>query len=160
VDTHGPVDRARQRALVATGPSLKLLIGFDEYVARWVGARVQIEDFGACTAIGIVDDAENEVIAGVVYNNFREASIEATIASSTPRWCSKGILHSIFWYPFCQLGVSRLTAITEVTNQHAAYFLSRLGFQQEGVIRRGFRNGVDAIIYGMLREECRWLKNV
>jgi RimJ/RimL family protein N-acetyltransferase len=129
-------------------------------VAAWVGARVQIEDFGACTAIGIVDDAENEVIAGVVYNNLREASIEATIASSTPRWCSRVILHTIFWYPFCQLGMSRLTAITELENDHVRTFLSRLGFQQEGIMRRGFRSGADAAVYGMLREECRWLKNV
>jgi RimJ/RimL family protein N-acetyltransferase len=97
------------------------------------------------------------IIAGVVYNNLRETNIEATIASSTPKWCTRSVLHAIFWYPFEQLGMSRLTAITEVTNQHAMYFLSRLGFQQEGVMRRGFRGGADAAIYGMLREECQWL---
>jgi RimJ/RimL family protein N-acetyltransferase len=100
------------------------------------------------------------LIAGVVYNNLREMNIEATIASTRPYWCTRRVLHAIFWYPFCQLGMSRLTAITETTNQSVRVFLSRLGFQQEGVMRRGFRGGADAAVYGMLREECRWLKNV
>lgn len=156
MDTHGSVDRARQRALIgATGSSLKLLIGWDEYVCLWVGNRVGIDDWGPCVTIGIIKD--EELIAGVVYNNQREVNIEATIASSTPKWCTRGTLRGVFWYPFMQLNLARLTAITEATNQSVGAFLSRLGFQQEGVMRRGFRSGADAAIYGMLREECRWL---
>jgi hypothetical protein len=27
-------------------------------------------------------------------------------------------------------------------------------------MRRAFRTGADAVIYGMLREECRWIKEI
>ena len=36
-------------------------------------------------------------------------------------------------------------------------FLIRLGFVLEGTMRRGFTND-DCVIYGMLREECRWIE--
>jgi RimJ/RimL family protein N-acetyltransferase len=162
MDTHGSADRAGQRALTDRSQCLPLLvsgeflIGFDDKIARWVGEQVGIDDFGPCRALGIMRGPE--LVAGIVYNNFREANIEATIASVTPRWCSRRVLHAVFWYPFVQLGMIRLTAITESTNESVRAFLCRLGFQEEGVMRRGFRSGADAAVYGMLREECRWLE--
>lgn len=135
---------------------MKLLVGWDAAVARWVGDQVGIEDFGASVAIGILRD--DDLIAGAVFNNYRHPNIEITFASTTPRWCARGIMAGIFAYPFNQVGCARLTAVTESKNQLARAFLRRLGFQQEGVMRRGFRNGDDAVIYGMLREECRWLE--
>ncbi len=98
-----------------------------------------------------------DIIAGVVYNNWRDANIEMTVASDTPRWCSRAVLRGLFWYPFGQIGCHRVTGTTEHTNQSVRAFLCRIGFCEEGVMRRAFRNGSDAVIYGMLREECRWI---
>jgi RimJ/RimL family protein N-acetyltransferase len=134
---------------------MTLLVGANEFVKRWVGKRVGISEFGPSVALGVMRG--DELIAGVVYNNYRETNIEATIASSTPKWCTRGVLRGIFWYPFCQLNMGRLTAITESTNQPVRAFLCHLGFREEGTMRRAFRAGADAVIYGMLREECRWL---
>jgi RimJ/RimL family protein N-acetyltransferase len=138
-----------------TGGTMSLVVGLNRFVSGWVGRKVGIDDFGPCVALGV--ERDQELVAGIVYNNLREANIEATIASSTPKWCTRSVLRAIFWYPFEQLGVGRLTAITELENDHVRTFLSRLGFQQEGIMRRGFRTGADAAVYGMLREECRWL---
>jgi RimJ/RimL family protein N-acetyltransferase len=62
----------------------------------------------------------------------------------------------IFGYPFNQVGCRRLTATTEAKNQPVRAFLCHLGFREEGVIRQGFPTD-DAVVYGMLRDECRWL---
>jgi RimJ/RimL family protein N-acetyltransferase len=107
--------------------------------------------------MGFVHD--NTLIAGVVYNNIRPPNMELSIATSDPRWCNRGVLHAIFHYPFVQAGCGRVTAVTEATNQPVRAFLCRLGFQQEGVMRQAFPGGKDAVIYGLLRDECRWLRS-
>jgi RimJ/RimL family protein N-acetyltransferase len=123
-------------------------------VCEWVGERVGITNFGLCTTLGIAD--ESGLIAGVVFNNYREpATIEATIASTSPRWCSRGTLGVIFGYVFDQLGCRRLTAVTGSKNQPVRAFLCRLGFREEGLLRHGFKED-DAVVFGMIRDECRW----
>jgi RimJ/RimL family protein N-acetyltransferase len=135
-----------------------LLLGWDVAVAEWVGRHLNIPDFGPCTAIGIVHD--DALIGGVVYNHFMPPiGIEMTIATESPRWLSsRGVLRALFSYPYLQLNCARITATTESTNKRAISMLGRLGFVQEGCLRRGFP-GADAVIYGMLTEECRWLGN-
>jgi RimJ/RimL family protein N-acetyltransferase len=124
-------------------------------VARWVGDCLGIADFGPCAAIGICN--EDGLIAGVVYNWYRQANIEITCAAISPRWCTSRILSGLFWYPFGQIGCHRVTCVVEHTNQTVRVFLRRLGFTEEGVMRRSYLNGNDAVIHGMLREECRWI---
>ncbi len=136
---------------------VRAISGHDQAIARWVGERIGIEAFGQCVAIGIVDEWGN-ILAGVVYNNYREGvGLEATIASTSPRWCNRAMLAAIFGYPFDQVGCRRLTAITERKNQPVRAFLCRIGFREEGLLRHGFPSD-DAVVYGMLREECRWLR--
>lgn len=135
---------------------MNLLLGEDERVARWIGERVGIEDFGLCTTMGFVGK-DGSLLGACLFNNYRHPNIEATIATVSPRWCSRSILRGIFSYPFLQLGCTRVTAITEVMNQPARAFLCRLGFQEEGILRKAFPSAIDAVVYGMLAEECRWI---
>ena len=60
-------------------------------------------------------------------------------------------------YPFVQLDCQRATVIVRKKNKRSRKFVEWLGFRQEGCCRRGFKDD-DAIIYGLLREECRWIK--
>ncbi len=135
---------------------MRLIWGHDAAVAEWVGARLDIADFGLCVALGVVD-RQGSLIGGCIFNNYRHPNIEATIATTSPRWCSRGVLSGIFAYPFRQLRCTRVTAITEVMNQPARAFLCRLGFQEEGTLRKAFPGGIDAVVHGMLTEECRWI---
>ena len=68
---------------------ITLLVGRDDAVARWVGARLDIEDLGPSAAIGVLRD--QRLIAGVVYGDWRDrpGSLEMTIASVDPRWCRR-----------------------------------------------------------------------
>lgn len=47
-------------------------------------------------------------------------------------------MQSMFAYPFKQLKVDRVTAVTSHENTRAQSVLRRLGFQLEGIIRKGF----------------------
>jgi RimJ/RimL family protein N-acetyltransferase len=51
-----------------------------------------------------------------------------------------------------------VTGLVRVDNIEARRFDENLGFVQEGIIRRGADDGTDMILYGMLKEECRWLE--
>ena len=134
-----------------------LLYGSKDTVIEFVKSRLNpdIDNFGLCESIGIIDKSET-LIAGVVYNNFYGRDIQATIASRNPGWASHRVLHAIFAYPFIQLGCSRITAQTRSSNGHARQFLLRLGFQQEGILRNWYENE-DAIVMGMIKSECRWI---
>ncbi len=134
-----------------------LVPGYDLAVSRWVGEQLGIKDFGPCRTVGVIDDA-GDLVAGIVFNNHRYPGIEATIASVTPRWCNHRILRGIFSLPFEQWGCTRVTAVVESVNQPARAFVQKIGFRQEGVMRRAFPSGEDAVIYGLLREECHWLE--
>jgi RimJ/RimL family protein N-acetyltransferase len=133
----------------------RIIVGHDVAVAEWVRQRLErVHDWGPCQAIGVARG--DELITGIVYNNLIWPSIEASIASTDPGWCSRRNLAAIFAYPFRQLGCRRLGALTEATNQPVRAFLCRLGFREEGLCRQALPSG-DAVIYGMTPEECRWL---
>ena len=137
------------------------LAGVEEAVTAFVADALDIhpEDFGACAACGVILD--DELIAGVVYSDYRPlkqgASMQASIASVSPRWATRKVLRSLFAYPFTQMEVSRLWAYTARKNKKARDLLDRLGFKYEGMARRGYDGRQDAATFGMLPHECRWL---
>lgn len=138
---------------------MRLAIGYDREVAHWVGSMLpHIGDgdaFGPCAAIGVINDA-GQAVAGIVFNNHieRYRCIELSMASIDPRWVTRSVLTGILAYPFEQLGCVRVTTITPRKNKRALTFNRKLGFKQEGIVRRGF-GSQDAIICGLLAKEWR-----
>ena len=134
---------------------------FGPEVAAWVAARIAqvgaAERFGPHAAIGV--SRGGALIAGAVFNNWRGHDIEVSFASADPRWARRGMVRTLFAYPFAQLGCARLSSLTAHGNARARKLLTGLGFTHEGVLRRGFDGAEDALIFGMLREECRWLED-
>jgi hypothetical protein len=60
------------------------------------------------------------------------------------------------------LEVPRVTGLIRAENLNAQRFVSRLGFQYEGRMRKAFPDGGDLMLYGLLREEYLkhpWSKN-
>lgn len=114
-----------------------------------------IKDYGQFTAIAVVK--ENTPLAVVVYNNYIGHDIHMTIASSTPKWATRGVLRGLFDYPFNQAGCARVTACTRKGNKSARTLLEKAGFTLEGNQRKGYLGTQDMLYYGMLREECKWL---
>lgn len=133
---------------------MRLVLGQDERVADWTKARIpHAHSWGAMAAIG-VEDATGELIAGVVFNNYRPEykSIEISTASSSARWLTKSLISGIFAYPFAQLGCQRVTAATPRNAHTARQFLETFGFIPEGIVRLGF-GSQDALLFGLLASE-------
>ena len=135
-----------------------VIYGQDERVLKWVGDRTDEDDFGpGSTAIGLEED--NELIAGVAFNMYTKASICMHVAAMPDkRWMTKDFLWRSFAYPFIQLGCNRVTGLVREDNFVAQKFDEHLGFKREGLLRRACTDGQNMILYGMLREECRWLE--
>lgn len=132
----------------------------DEMVARWVAGRMPIFEFGSTpyTAIGLANRS-GALIAGVVYQNYTKTDIHMHAAALPGRrWLSRAFLGECFRYPFEQLRCVRVTGLVPGRNAEAQRFDEHLGFIREGRVRRILPDGDDLLIYGMLREECRWLK--
>lgn len=133
------------------------IYGQDQRVIDWVGSRVDEDNFGP-GSVGIGLEENGELIAGVVYNIFTGPSICTHIAAAPgKRWMTKDYLFRIHAYPFLQLKCNRITGLVRQDNVECQRFVEHLGFKYEGVMRRACSDGQNMFIFGMLREECRWI---
>lgn len=131
-----------------------VLIGHDEYVARWVERQLGVETLGQSSALGFV--LGDELIGGAVYHNYRSPNIEVSLATTSPLWANRKTLYCGFHYPFNLLGCKRITLLVDSTNQKSISLVERLGFVREGLMREARPND-DLLVYGMLKSECKWL---
>jgi hypothetical protein len=123
---------------------------------EWICAHAPHAEKGFRDYVAVGVEEGGLLIAGWVFDNYHGHTITASMASTTPRWASRRTLKALFSYPFVQLPCTRMTALTGESMTNVRDFLLRLGFLQEGLVRRGFADD-NCVIYGMLREECRWI---
>lgn len=128
-------------------------------MAAWVAQQIphMPTGFKDMSAIGVMDE-RGELVGGVVYHEFRGNDIQMSCAATSRRWLTAKFLRAIFAYPFVQLGCDRATSCVPARNAHTRRFCEGFGFKQEGVMRRGF-GGDDCVMYGLLKEECKFLKD-
>ena len=122
-----------------------------EFVAERAGGERKTDKFAA---IGLGTD--DKVHAGVLYSDFNGSQITASIAVDG-KCINREFLWFMFFYPFKQLGVKRITACVEQTNTVSQQFVTRLGFKLESVMERAGRTG-DLLVYRMFPEDCRYLE--
>ena len=135
---------------------MRLVTGLDAVVAQWVADRIPgVDDFGPCSAIGVVDKDYN-LAAGVVFHDYQPqwGNIQVSFASDRADWLTPRTLRAIMAYPFDQLGCRRITTLTPKRNRRARQFLTKFGFRHEGTIRYGFGTD-DCIVSGLLRTEWK-----
>jgi len=113
-------------------------------------------NFGDCVTAAVVDE-KGDILGAVVFSEYRKTDIQISIAADSKRWLSKKIVRDIFSYPFFFLGCNRATSYTAENCANVQDILIKFGFRKEGVLRKALNCG-DALIYGMLREECKWIK--
>lgn len=134
-----------------------VIYGQDERVMTWVGQRIDEDDFGKGVGIGLEEGGE--LVAGVVFNLYTGPSICMHVAAEPGRrWMTRDFLFRCFAYPFLQLQCNRITGLVRMDNLDAQRFDEHLGFKKEGILRKAASDGTDFILYGMLKEECRWLE--
>lgn len=143
-----------------TGPAIvgSLLIGADEMVSEMARERIphlRETGFGSCVAFGVIRDGK--LVGGVVFNNYRGFDIHMSAAFDGA--LTRRELRTLCEYAFCQLGVRRVTALTGKKNKKARKALHIIGFTLEGTARHALDGVQDACVYGLLREQCKWIKD-
>lgn len=104
-----------------------------------------------------VFDNDCEFQAVILFNNWDNMNVNIHIASISPKWATREVLRVAFTYAFEELGVQRVTGVVRSGNTKARALNLRLGFKQEGEMRQYYDTGESDIIYGMLKDECRWI---
>lgn len=137
------------------GPRINDLIG--KYVNEGIGdidvTRTPFVGFGVYTHDG-------SLLAGVVISNYRGTDCEVSVYAESPTWARKGILRKLFEYIYIQLGCVRCTLIVKGTKdtRRTRRFVEGLGFVLEGNLRCAYDGVNDALVYGLLKRDCRFLK--
>ncbi|GAA4652548.1 hypothetical protein GCM10023116_48320 [Kistimonas scapharcae] len=134
-------------------------IGIDDsgIIQRWVETCLDCPSLGP--AVSFFVEKNDQLLAGITLYNYTKNDIHIAVYATTPRFLTRTLMANVFGYCFDQLQVDRITTTVQVSNSHANRFNQRIGFVKEGRVRRAI-SGEDAVLYGMLREDCRWLKGV
>jgi hypothetical protein len=135
-----------------------VLYGADDVVSQMVAARIPhvgADGFGPCRALGVVRG--DRLLGGVVFHNFKGATIEMSGAFDRADWIRPATLRRLFAYPFVDAGALNLLTVTPRKNRRARKLDEFLGFRVVGVIADAYGHD-DAILYQMPRAHCRWLK--
>lgn len=123
----------------------------NELLSAWLSKRLGGGLGGQCLAI--MDDAR--LVGVVAFFNFRWPNIEVAFLCEDYRWAlNREGIREVLSYPFRQLDCRRITALIERKNMRARKMVQRLGFIEEGKLRKAGEHG-DIIVYGLLPEDFR-----
>lgn len=126
-----------------------------EFVERINGTRLR-ED---ATAIGTSRDGMIEAV--FAFDTFSPTDCMIHVATrGTRRWASRRFLAHVFAYPFITCELRRLTSLVAFDNKPALRLNQKLGGVREGLLRQAGPNGEALVVFGMLREECRWIPQI
>lgn len=106
-------------------------------------------------AIGVIFAREGVVIGAAAIDDVRERH-DAMMHVAGNGWTRRTL--SIFFGWFFGLGFRRATVEVESSNTASIRLAEGVGFVLEGARRCGARDGSDLLVFGMLRNECRFFK--
>lgn len=89
-----------------------------------------------------------------MYTQYSGRNIVLACALEAP--LTRLFLRGLFFYPFLQLHCERITVLIDDNNLKSIRLVEHVGFMREGCLRRA-RPGGDVYLYGLLKENCRWL---
>lgn len=135
-----------------------VLLGHDELVSRWIAAQLKDgADLSGAVAFGAVRD--NHLVGGIAFTELRQPDIRVTVAGYG-NWLSRRLLRTGFAFAFIDQDCRRMTAMVKRTNKASRKLVEKLGFKLEGTHRQAFADGGTMLSYGMVRDECKWLKGI
>lgn len=134
----------------------ELVFDQKERIGAWVAQKVgQGADWGSFYALGIVSG--DEVIAGVVFNNFNGANATCHIAIARHTRLVPEMITAACRYAFEYCGLKRLTGMVPSNEPKVLAFDKHLGFEEEFLMKDG-APGADMHVLVMRPDTCRWLR--
>lgn len=120
---------------------------------NWLEDRLKLKMHPETVFIG--QEIGGKLVAVVGFSHYvPDTDIEISVASES-RGSARAILRAAFQYVFGQSNCLRCTVRIPADNEASIRLATRLGFQMEGRLRRGFRNR-DALLFGLIRDEKLW----
>lgn len=139
----------------------RLAFGLEDHIGTYLSAHfpelMQAGEYKPHRAVGFVDD-EGLLIGAVGLNWINPWDAELSIHLDKPACLSRAILRQLFSICFHEFKLVRLTCHVRKSNKRARKFVERLGWKIEGTKRKGFDGKRDAIVYGLIRDDCRWIR--
>lgn len=126
----------------------------------WAVPRLNLPSLGSWDkASCLIHEKDLHIIGCVVYNNFDPGNaVELSVAAEgESRWLTRPFLHAVFSNPFDEWQLRRIWSVIDADNLKSIRLCEHLGFVQEGRLRQAAGPKVDRLLFGMLREECRFL---
>jgi RimJ/RimL family protein N-acetyltransferase len=140
---------------------MKVLAGptMDSLVSRYLIEKIDFRPTGPFVAFAIYTN-DGKFVAGLIVSNFRGSDCEISMAAETATWAKKGIMRYIFSYIFNKMNCIRCTCIVQKvdSSKRTRRFLEGMGFVLEGNLRLAYDGETDALVYGLLRRDCRFLR--
>jgi RimJ/RimL family protein N-acetyltransferase len=137
--------------------SLICVYGADAVVGQWMMTQSGETIVPPYVGVGVVD-RQGVIHGAIVYTDYNGHTIELSVHfDGTVR--ARNVVREMFRYPFQVANVHALAARTRRNNARVRSILTRLGFREAGMRRRfyGPEREDDAILYDMLRAECKWI---
>lgn len=135
----------------------KRIISDPARVFAFCKERMPVSMVAGMKGLGLEEDGE--LIAGVLYEGYNRHNVWAHVAAEPGKsWLNRDYLRYCFYYPFEELGCTRISGYVEASNAQARRFDEHLGFRQEAVLEGAASDGGDVILYVMRREDCRYLE--
>lgn len=134
-----------------------VLYGADIDVGLWVQSNLGgVTIPGPFVALGGVDST-GELTFGVIWFNERDKDIEAAIYATSSKQATRTVMRRVFAHAFDVVKANRITAEIDAVNARAIRFVIKLGFQLEGRKRRACLDGGDRLVFGLLRDDCKFV---
>jgi RimJ/RimL family protein N-acetyltransferase len=135
-----------------------LVPGDGDWVQRWVAERIpDITAFGDSVSLAAVSG--NHILAGFVFHDYHPdwSTISMSMASESPMWARREIIHGVLSYPFEQLKTYKLWAAILRTNEKMLKAATHIGFIREAILAHQFGQKRHAVIMRMLQPDYQRL---
>lgn len=135
----------------------RLLFDHDKIVSDWVGKNLDCEFTNILAAVGVLGQ-DGTLIGGSVLHDRTRYDVELShfgVQTFTP-----DLVRALAYIVFIHANLSRLSLMIARKKKRVRKAVMKYGFSYEGLRRKfyGKNQGDDGIQYGMLREECRFLR--
>lgn len=131
----------------------------NDVITKWICKGLNYDENWITDHITFGFRLNEELIGGLIFHDYRpQQEIWWTVYSVDKRWCNRRMLRIMFGMAFEFFGCKRISLLVNKSNTASLNFVKKLGFQQEGMFRAYRDNGEDCCIFGMLKNECKWIK--
>ena len=127
-------------------------------IAKWVcdGLGENADWLDTHTTYGFAQGGK--MLGGLIFHSYRpNVEVWWTVYTVDKRWCNRRMLRAMFDLAFNKLKCRRISLLVSKSNAASLNFVKKLGFQQKGMFRAYRENGDDCCIFGMLKNECKWI---